>query len=149
MWYGQNFQWIHSIFPNGKCFSQFIDKSLKFYGSQSLVLSLKCDHTFLCEFPILFSTVRLKLGHHFSQFIHRFNIWILKCWFWAAFTSKFFPIHKREENLHFEKLRLDFQVFPNSLKSLKIEFSEMLRMVFQYDMWHQREASLWLIMLIL
>ena len=29
-WYGQNSQWIHSIFPNGKSFSQFIDKFLKF-----------------------------------------------------------------------------------------------------------------------
>ena len=34
------------------------------------MLSLKCDHPFLCKFPILFSTEKLKLGHNFSQFIH-------------------------------------------------------------------------------
>ena len=66
------------------------------------MLSLKCDQHFLSEFPILFLTVvTLKLGHNFSQFIHRFKIWILKCWPWTVYTSKFFPIHKREENLNF------------------------------------------------
>ena len=59
---------------------------------QSFMLSLKCDNPFLCEF-ILFSTVKLKLGHNFYQFIHRFKIWILKCWSSAVYTSKFFPIH--------------------------------------------------------
>ena len=34
----------------------------------------------LREFPILFLTVKLKLGNSFSQFIHRLKIWILKCW---------------------------------------------------------------------
>ena len=34
------------------------------------MLSLKCDHPFLREFLILFSTEKLKLGHNFSQFIH-------------------------------------------------------------------------------
>ena len=33
---------------------------------QSFMLSLKCDYPLLCEFPILFSTVKLKLGHMFS-----------------------------------------------------------------------------------
>ena len=64
--------------------------------SRSFVLSLKCDHPFLlCEFPILFSTVKLKLGHNFSQFIHRFKIWILKYWSWAVYiyASKFFSSH--------------------------------------------------------
>ena len=28
----------------------------------------------LCKFPILFSAVKLKLGHNFSQFIYRFKI---------------------------------------------------------------------------
>ena len=28
--------------------------------SQSFIVNLKCDHPFLCEFPILFSTVKLK-----------------------------------------------------------------------------------------
>ena len=30
----------------------------------------------LCKLPILFSTVKLKLGYILSQFIHRFKIWI-------------------------------------------------------------------------
>ena len=29
-WYGQNSHWVHSIFPNAKYFSQFIDKLLEF-----------------------------------------------------------------------------------------------------------------------
>ena len=83
------------------------------------MLSLKCDHPLLCEFPILFSTVKLKLGHKFSQLIHRFNIWILKCWSGAVYISNFFPIHKKDGKLGFFKLH--FQVFPNSLKSFEIE----------------------------
>ena len=34
---------------------------------QSFMLSLKCDHPLLYEFPILFSPVKLKLGHKFSH----------------------------------------------------------------------------------
>ena len=60
------------------------------------MLSLKCDHPLLCELPILFSTVKLKLGHKFSQLIHKYNISVLKCWFGAEDISKFFPIHKKE-----------------------------------------------------
>ena len=50
-------QSVYSIFPNEKYFSQFIDKFLKILENgiyQSLMLSLKCDHPFLCEFPIFF-----------------------------------------------------------------------------------------------
>ena len=71
--------------------------------SQSFILSLKCDHPLLREFSILFSTVKLKLGHKFSQLIHRFNIGILKCWSGAVYISKFFPIHKRDGKLGFLK----------------------------------------------
>ena len=67
------------------------------------MLSLKCDHPFLCKFSILFSTVKLKLGHKFSQFIDRFKIWVLKCLTWAVYTSKFFPIHKRDGKSGFLK----------------------------------------------
>ena len=55
--------------------------------------------SFFREFPMLFSTVKLKLGHNFSQIIIRFKIWILKCWSWAVYSSKFFPIHKRDGKL--------------------------------------------------
>ena len=71
--------------------------------SQSFILSLKCDHPLLSEFPILFSTVKLKLGHKFSLLIHRFNSWILKCWSGAVYISKFFPILKRDGKLRFLK----------------------------------------------
>ena len=64
---------------------------------------LTFGHPLLCEFPILLSTVKLKLGHKFSQLIHRFNIWILKCWSGAVYISKFFPIHKRDGKLGFLK----------------------------------------------
>ena len=70
----------------------------------------------------LLSTVKLKLGHNFSKFIHRFKIWILTCWSWAVYTSKFFPIHKRGI---FEKPKLQFQIFHNSLKCLKIKIFEV------------------------
>ena len=63
------------------------------------VLSLKWDHPLLCEFPILFSTVELKLGQKFSQLIHRFNIFILKCWSGTVNIPKFFAIHKRDWKL--------------------------------------------------
>ena len=94
------------------------------------MLSLKCDHALLCEFPILFSTVKLKLEHQFSQLIHGFNIWILKCWSGAVYISKFFPIHKRWEIGIFEKPRLHFQIFPNSLKSLKIDIFDFCPLTF-------------------
>ena len=103
-------------FPhNGKYFSQFIDKFLKILGngiSQSFMSSLKCDHPLLCEFLTLFSTVKVKLGHKFSQLIHKFNIWLLKCWSGAVYIYKFFPIHikKRWEIGIFEKRRLHFQI---------------------------------------
>ena len=62
--------------------------------SQSFILRLKCGHPFFYELPILLSTVKLNLGHNFSQFIHRFNFRILTCWSWTVYTSKFFPIHE-------------------------------------------------------
>ena len=66
-----------------KFFSPIHWQTLKILGngiSQSFILSLKCDHPLLCKFSILFYTVKFKLGHKFSQLIHRFNIGILKCW---------------------------------------------------------------------
>ena len=75
----------------------FFEIFLKILGngiSQSFMLSLKCDHSFLYEFSILFSTVRLKLGHDFPQLIHRIH---------PFHSSKFFPIHKRDGKLEFLK----------------------------------------------
>ena len=113
--------------------------------SRSFVLSLKYDHHFLlCEFPILFSTVKLKLGHNFSQFIHRFKIWILKYWSWAVYICfhVFLISLKRWKIEIFEKARMHLQICPNQLKCLKIGifevplpscFCQMVRIVFQYD----------------
>ena len=53
------------------------------------------------KFPISFSTVKLKLGHSFSQYI------------------------KEMENWDFKKPRLHLQVFLNSLNSLKNEIFEI------------------------
>ena len=56
-------------FPQWKIFFPIHWQILKILGngiSQSFILSLKCDYPLLCEFSILFSTVKLKLGHNFS-----------------------------------------------------------------------------------
>ena len=45
----------------------------------------------LCKLPILFSTVRPKVGPNFSQLIHRFKIRISECW-----LGQFFPISQRD-----------------------------------------------------
>ena len=84
------------------------------------MLTLKCDHPLLCELPIFFSTVKVKLGHTFSQLIHKFNIWVLKCWSGALYISKFFPIHKRDRKLGFLKsLEIAFPNFPQFTKKFE------------------------------
>ena len=90
---------------------------------QSSRLSLKCDHPFLCEFFTLFSTVKLNLGHNFSQCIHRFKIWS--------------RIHKRDGKLGFLK-SLDctskFSQFTKKFQNWNFSpfafiFCQMVRMV--------------------
>ena len=88
------------------------------------MLSLKCDHPFLCKLSILFSTVKLKLRYILSQFIHRFKIWVLKYWFWAVYTSKLFSVHK-SGILWFLKPRPQYQIFSISVKCLKIGIFEV------------------------
>ena len=93
-------------FPQWKIFFPIHLEILTVLGNgicQLFMLSLKCDHPLSCEFPILFSTVKLKLGHKFSQLIRRFNICILKCWSGVVYISNFFPIHKRDGKLGFLK----------------------------------------------
>ena len=58
------------------------------------MLGLKCDHPLLSEFPIFFSTVKVKLGHKDLDFEN---------WSGAVYISKFFPIHKRDGKLGFLK----------------------------------------------
>ena len=91
-------------FPQWKIFFPIHWQILEILGnriSQSFILSFKCDHPLLCEFSILFSTVKLKLGHKFSQLIHRFNIGILKCRSGTVYISKFFPIYWKVCKLRF------------------------------------------------
>ena len=104
---------------------------------QSFMLSLKCDHPFLSEFSTLFSTVNLKLWLKFSQFTQRFKTWILKFWFWAAYFSKFFPIHKRDGNLDFWKAYPALSNFTISLKSLKIGIFEVPLPLYFVKWWGQ------------
>ena len=93
-------------FPQWKIFFTVHWQILEILGngiSQSFILSLKCDHPLLCEFSILFPTVKLKLGHKFSQLIHRFNIGILKCWSGTVPISKFSQFIKEMRNWDFWK----------------------------------------------
>ena len=121
-----------------------------------IYVNLKCDHPFLCKLPILFSIVKLKLGHIYSRFIYRFKIWILKCWSWAVYSSKCFPIYKSGRLGFLKKPRLHYQIFTNLLKYLKIGifevalpsyFCQMLRVVFQYGMWRKRGGANFMIKL--
>ena len=85
------------FFPmENKFFLQFIDKFLKFevmeYISHSLCL--KCKQLYFMQMTYLFSTVTLKLGATFSEFIHRFKIGIFDCWFQIVLPS-FFHFTKR------------------------------------------------------
>ena len=103
-------------FPHWKIFFQVHLQILNILGNvipQPFMLSLKCDYPLLCEFPILFSKVKLKLGHKFSQLIQRFNIWILKCLSGTVYISKFFSIHKRDGKFGFlNSLDYIFTFFP-------------------------------------
>ena len=110
----------------------------------------------LCKLPIVFSKAKLRFGHKFSQFIHKFKIGI--CWLLVlGSTSKFFPINKeilgflnvalarllifpnswkRWKIKHFEyKPRLHFQIFPNSLKSWEIGIFEVPLISYFVRLW--------------
>ena len=106
-----------------------------------------------CKLPILFSTVELRLGHTFCQFIHKskiviFWVLVLGC-LWSFLINKeilgFFnvalaglPNHeKKNKKLGFFELepRLHFQVFPNSLKSWEIGIFEALLFSYFIRFW--------------
>ena len=125
------FQWEETYF------SQFIAKFLKFLVIfHSLCYIWNVSSLILCKLPILFSTVKFKLGYNFSQFIHWCKIGIFECWsvLFAYFlyflrlyfqvvhssqrdfgtfkccssrTSEFFPIHDKIGKLDFLKTSLD------------------------------------------
>ena len=78
------------------------------------------DSLALCKLPTLLLTVKLRLGHKFSQCIHRFKIGI----FWVLVlgcTSKFFPIN--QEIFEFLNVGLagllNFFWFKKKMKSYK------------------------------
>ena len=73
--------------------------------------SLKYSHSLLCEFPMLFSRGNLKLWHKFSQLIHRFNIWILKCWSGLCIFPSFSQFIKEMGNWDFWKSVIAFPDF--------------------------------------
>ena len=89
--YAQNFQWVQKpIFPYGKhIVIAILDRFLKFEESFEMRQAL-------CKFPIVFSVVKLKLEHNFSQFIHRFKLGLLNVG--LGCTSRVFPVHKEIEN---------------------------------------------------
>ena len=62
-------------------FSWFIAKYLKFVIiSHSLCYIWSVKNLVLCKLPILFSTVKFKLGYNFSQFRHGCKIGICERW---------------------------------------------------------------------
>ena len=50
-------------------------------------------------YPILFSTVKVRFGHNFSQFISRFKIGTLESWYGLRlYFQVFSQLTKRSEN---------------------------------------------------
>ena len=91
---------------------------------------------------LIFNRVKLQLGHKLSQFIHRFNIWILKSWFGAVYISKFFPIRKKDGKLELVKSLYCISKFsPIHWKVWKLRFLSLC-----FHFWSNGEcgANLWL-----
>ena len=62
-------------------FTKFINKFLKFEETEYLNHHVKVEMwPALCKFPILFSALKFKLVHNFSQFIYRFKIGSFESW---------------------------------------------------------------------
>ena len=51
--------------------------------------------------------------------MHRFKLWVLKCWFWSVYTSNFFTIHERDAKFGYLSVRLECtsRIFTNFLKN--------------------------------
>ena len=87
-----------SFFPNGKHFNQFIEKF--FEEMKYRIHHVKFEiWPALCKFSILFSAVKVKLGHNFpiQLYVQNWDFWFLD----IGYISKFFPIHKEIENWDF------------------------------------------------
>ena len=86
---------------------------------------------FLCEFPILFSTVKLKLGYTLFPIYPQiknfdFEMFVLGCVYFQVLPNSW----KRRKIEIFEKPRLHLQIFSNSQKSLKIKIFVQLTSYF-------------------
>ena len=101
------------FFPMENIFSQFNDKFMKFEEMEDLIHHVKFEMLLaFCKLLVSFSTVKLKLGHSFSEFIYRFKIGFL--------------------NLG---LKLYFQVFPNSLNSWEMGIFEVPLLSYFFILW--------------
>ena len=107
-----------SFFPIENIFSQIIDKFLKFEVMEYLIhCVLNRSSLISCKFLALYSTLKLKLGPNFSQFIHNSSIdsklgFLSVC---LRLYFQVFPNSQRDFGI-FLLLWLDFSVFPNSGK---------------------------------
>ena len=90
---------------------------------------LKSKETFetwavLCKFSILFSTLKLKLRHIFSQFNIDSKLVVLNVGLRLYFLV--LPIHKEIKTSQFSVfVSKDLSIFPNSQKRLKIEILDI------------------------
>ena len=128
-----------SFFQWKTYFTQFTEIISKFEEMEYLIHYVKFEMwPVVQKFPILFSALKLKLGHNFSQLIYRFKLGTFESWTQVVFRtfpqftkrSKIgifeysagwnIPLHgwKRLKIGIFEyQIRLYFQVFPSSLNS--------------------------------
>ena len=123
------------------------------------MLNLNCDHLFLCKLPILFSTVKHKLGLNKSSFpIHpQIQNLDFKILFLGFVYFQVFPNSQKWRIEILEKLRMHYQILPNSLKCLKIGIFEAsfssyvcqtVSIIFQYDMCCKERRSQFMITLL-
>ena len=75
-----------SFFPMENIyFTQFINKFLQLEEMKYVNHRVKVKMwPALCNFPILFSAVKFKSGHNFSQLIYRFKIGNFDYWTWSV-----------------------------------------------------------------
>ena len=158
--YAQNSQCVrNSIFPNGKHIFPILWKILKFEVMEYLIPHVKF------EMLVLNSTVKLKLGPKFFQFIYRFKtvfFWkldldctskffpnsqrdflIFECC--SSWTSQLFQIHEKDGKLGFLNMSLlctsKFSQFTKKLRNWDFEVPLILYFV---RLWDSLSGTVWL-----
>ena len=110
-----------SFFSIENIFFQFIDKFLKFEVREYLIhCVLNRSSLISCKLLALYSTLKLRLGPNFSQFIHTSSI-DSKLGFLSVSLRLYFQVFpnlQRDFGI-FLLLWLDFSVFPNSGKKME------------------------------